>query len=502
MRTLALLFVILGFPSWLAHAQDADAPEGAIIDSAEVSGFPLDQLSPGLIRDINELVATPLRAERLSELASRIEEEQPEVVAAARSVARPDGRARVVFLIARISDDTALSENINARYIVESVEMSGAPAEVSPQLRDDLQKLVGRRLDNDEAERLNERLEDELPGRDVARRISKGSRAGRIRVTFDVSEQPWIRFVPTRSKIVYHQDQGWSGVLDIPMSGSRSQHRVTAGLVFGNNDDLIEEYSGFRLRFESRSIGTRRFGASLEFSRFNQSWEDVTLAALASTPAIPQAYRTRLTVEPTATFAISPSVRVNAGISLSELESLTRSPQSQTANAWVFGLSGDHQWRVPSGGRQTARASYRLRAGSGSLDSDLSYRRHLVEAGYQFDYGRSEILAGFSYGHISGHAPLFERFSIGDSSALRGWNKYDIAPAGGERMFHQSFEYRYSHVGVFFDAGSIWDRSGDARIRYSTGFGVHSDNGFITLGFPLDADDDDHGVTVMLGVRF
>ena len=156
----------------------------------------------------------------------------------------------------------------------------------------------------------SDRLEGELPGRDVARRISKGSESGRIRVVFEVFEEPWIRFAPTRSKLVYHAEQGWSGVLDIPMSRSRSRHRFTAGIVFNDIDELIEEYSGFRLAFESRMIGTERFGARFEFSRYNQTWEDATLTAFALTPGIPELYRNRLTVEPTATFAFNPSVRV------------------------------------------------------------------------------------------------------------------------------------------------------------------------------------------------
>src|SRR5262245_58698386 len=174
MRTLALLFVLLGLPL-LANAQEADAPEGAIIDAVEISGFSLYSLSPGLQKDINSLVGAALARQRLDELASRIEQEQPEVVTAVRSVSRPDGKARVVFLVARISEDTDRSENINARYVVESVEIEGPSSEVSQQLRDDLQKLVGKRLDTEEAERLRDRLENELPGRDVARRISKGS---------------------------------------------------------------------------------------------------------------------------------------------------------------------------------------------------------------------------------------------------------------------------------------------------------------------------------------
>jgi hypothetical protein len=500
MRTLAMLFVLLGLPL-LANAQEADAPEGAVIDAVEISGFSLYSLSPGLQKDINSLVGSPLNREGLNQLASRIEQEQPEVVAAVRGVSRPDGKARVIFLVARISDDTDLTENINARYIVETVDLEGPYNEISQQLRDDLQKLVGRRLDTDEAERLQERLKGELPGRDVARRISKGSQTGRIRVVFEIFEEPWIRFAPTRSKLVYHSEQGWSGVLDIPMSSSRSRHRFTAGVAFNDIDELIEEYSGFRLAFESRMIGTEKLGARLEFSRYNQTWEDATLTALASNPGIPELYRNRLTVEPTATFAFNPRVRINGGVSISELESLSNSPNSQMANAWLFGISGDHLWQGSRDVRQRVEASYQLRAAVKGLDSDLVYKRHLGQARYQFDQGRSEAIASLSLGYITGDAPLFERFSLGNSSTLRGWDKYDIAPLGGERMFHSSVEYRYSHVAVFFDTGSVWDRNTDSKVRYSTGFGIHSDNSFLTVGFPLN-NDNDSGPIFTAGVRF
>ena len=500
MRTLALLFVLLGLPLVAANAQEADAPEGAVIDAVEISGFSLYSLSPGLQKDINSLVGSPLNREGLNQLASRIEQEQPEVVAAVRGVSNPDGKARVIFLVARISDDTDLTENINSRYIVETVDVEGPYNEISQQLRDDLQKLVGRRLDTDEAEQLQERLENELPGRNVARRISKGSQTGRIRVVFEIFEEPWIRFAPTRSKLVYHSQQGWSGVLDIPMSRSRSRHRFTAGVAFNDIDELIEEFSGFRLAFESRMIGTEKLGARLDFSRYNQTWEDATLSALASNPAIPELYRNRLTFEPTATFAFNPSVRLNGGISISELESLSNSPDSQMANAWLFGIGGDHLWHGSHDLRQRAEASYQLRAAVEGLDSDLVYKRHLGQARYQFDQGRSTAIASLSLGYITGDAPLFERFSLGNSTTLRGWDKYDISPLGGERMFHSSIEYRYSHVAVFFDTGSVWDRNADSKVRYSTGFGIHSDNSFLTVGFPLNSDG--ASVTFMAGARF
>jgi hypothetical protein len=53
---------------------------------------------------------------------------------------------------------------------------------------------------------------------------------------------------------------------------------------------------------------------------------------------------------------------------------------------------------------------------------------------------------------------------------------------------------------LFFDVGSVWDHDGVRRVRFSTGFGLHTKNLFLTLGFPLDAGG--AGPTFMMGVRF
>jgi hypothetical protein len=276
-----------------------------------------------------------------------------------RYVARPDGQARVIFLVGRISDDGSLVENINTRYAVESVELRGiADSEISQSLRDRLQTLVGRRLDHDEAEELRDELEDEQPGYDIKRRISRGSERGRIRVVFEFSEKPdqrWIPFTRSRSKFVYHSDQGWSGALDIPMGGRN--HRVTAGFAFSNNDDLVGEYSGVRFGFESRRLGTDRLGAKVEVSRFNMSWREPTLSALGLDPSIPEAYRNRVTIEPSITFAPTPYVRVTGGASISELESLARPPDSQMASALVGRVAYDQRWYQTGDVTQRVEAS-------------------------------------------------------------------------------------------------------------------------------------------------
>ena len=102
-------------------------------------------------------------------------------------------------------------------------------------------------------------------------------------------------------------------------------------------------------------------------------------------------------------------------------------------------------------------------------------------------------------GKITGTAPIFERFTLGDSTTLRGWDKYEIAPAGADRMFHSSIEYRYTGVALFLDIGSVWDAGTEREVRVSTGFGLHSGPAYVVVGFPLNTDN--LTAVVMAGLR-
>jgi hypothetical protein len=97
-------------------------------------------------------------------------------------------------------------------------------------------------------------------------------------------------------------------------------------------------------------------------------------------------------------------------------------------------------------------ASYDIHAAGDVLGGAQSYTRHYGNVGYSFYPNRkdnpsfSEIFAeshldvDLSLGRITGSAPMFERFSLGNAHTLTGWNKYEIAPLGADRMgAHQYF---------------------------------------------------------------
>jgi hypothetical protein len=500
MRTLGLLLTLLVTTPQAATDQKSGVPEGTIITSAQVSGFDADRLSPGLRQAIHDLAGTPLEQERLDALAARIEAERPRYVAAVRAVMDPDGQARVIFVVGR-KDLPDRDDNINARYIVEQADIRGVPeGELTSSLRDALDALVGKRLDSGDADRLQERIERELPRYEVSRRIQRGSERGRIRLVYEARKRElpqWLRFEPLKSNTLYHSKQGWGSFLDLGIGDNNI--RFTPIVAIDSADDLVEEYSGFGLRFETRRLGTRRLGASFEWSRFDQDWRAATLDAIAVAPAIPQPYESRSTVTPLLKFAISADLSVAAGVSVAELEPLSPATDSRIANAAVASIEFDRRWNGGFAVTHRFAGSFGVRAGSRELESDLVYKRYFGQGSYRFDSGRHHAQATAMAGGITGQAPLFERFTLGDSMTLRGWDKYEIAPAGADRVIYSSVEYRYTGVGLFLDLGSVWDAHTERKVRVSTGFAFHAGPAFLVVGFPLNTDK--LSAVVTMGLR-
>ena len=250
----------------------------------------------------------------------------------------------------------------------------------------------------------------------------------------------------------------------------------TPSVAIDNRDDLIEEYSGFGIRVETRKIGTERLGASLEWSTFDQTWQTATLAALELNPRIPAAYEQRIDGRRRmVTFAFTPHVRVSGGVSITELEPLSVSAESQMANAAIASIGYDQQWKPTRGRATNVEARFAVRAGSDALESDLVYTRYLG-SGATGTGGRSTrvLASGMAGSHQRRRAALRTVFArrFGDAARLE-----QVRHRAGRR---RSDVPRVARVPVP-RAGAVprcrlgvGPRHRSARIRVAAGVGFHS----------------------------
>jgi len=196
-------------------------------------------------------------------------------------------------------------------------------------------------------------------------------------------------------------------------------------------------------------------------------------------------------VTPMVKFAITPQLTIGGGVSATELTPLegAATSTSTSANAGVGLLRFHQRWAADKKPRHDVDAALTIRSGARALGSDLTYTRYLFETGYQYEKGHQRLFVGALGGRVTGEAPLFERFALGDTRTLRGWDKFAITPVGGNRMRHFSIEYAHHSVGMFLDAGSAWSAGEPARNRFAAGLTVTPGPLFFTLGFPLNGDN-------------
>ena len=68
---------------------------------------------------------------------------------------------------------------------------------------------------------------------------------------------------------------------------------------------------------------------------------------------------------------------------------------------------------------------------------------------------------------------MIERFALGSIDTLRGWNKYEISPLGGNRMARASITYNHKYGAVFYDNGAVWNGGQPKVLRKSVGGNVY-----------------------------
>jgi outer membrane translocation and assembly module TamA len=398
---------------------------------------------------------------------------------------------------AALAQDEQPQINVNSRYQVESVSIVGvAEAKVSQALRDDMQKLVGGKYDPDAAEDLAGRLRKELHGYSVAVKVKRGEQPESVKVVFEVERIRERRFDITLAPFLYSTKDGFSGAL---VPGGEAHHNYFSVGLVSSADELLERNSGVMLRYEHRKVGTSMVQVGMEYDYFWPSFQPETEAALALAPWVPGTYDTREVFAPSVSFLPIPDIKFTFGASFQTLAMESPTLHDMAAHSFTFGAQLRRKAGSRHGFRHSIAADYSLRDASQTLESDFLYTRQFVSADYTLGTRRQAFMFRFEGGHISGQPPLFERFSIGNTATLRGWDKFDVAPLGGTRLVYGSLEYRYHPLQLFYDFGKVWDPEQTVEFKHSVGIGLAWKNGFfMSLGVPLKY----HAVTPVFMIGF
>ena len=374
--------------------------------------------------------------------------------------------------------DADSSLNVNSRYTVQSVEFAdGRHFPLSRPLVNNLHALVGERLNFERINQITKLMVQELHADDVKFHILRGTEPGQVRVLFDV-EEPHSGVDVAVRKLSYDSRQGWSGrgALSIPFG----PNRVSVAVVT-DGDELAERYSGVEAKY-TRTVGASdRVELGFEIDGYREHYNQATLVAAGNDTA--GLYSSRWNAEPTVTFFLTPSLSMTAGASFETLG--FASGPSQSANALVDTLRYHREWDGWGASKDAIEGSYSLRAGTPALGSYSGYVKQEIQARYERKQDRHTIEIAVFAGTIAGQAPLFERFVLGNSTMLRGWNKYELDPLGGTRVANGSVQYGYRMFRVFYDMGAIWDHGTSPEAKQSAGAGFQKGAFLVAVAFPL-----------------
>jgi outer membrane protein assembly factor BamA len=247
-------------------------------------------------------------------------------------------------------------------------------------------------------------------------------------------------------------------------------------------DELDERYTGIEARYENAHLAGERVRLRFEFDTYHQQWNRNTLEAAAAEGLEP--YRTRENFQPSVGVRVARPLTVSFGASFETMADLSRPDRETAANSLIASARYHREWENAAS-QQFLDGVYDLRAATRGLASDSGYTRHRWDLHYQFTQGRHQVTEDFAVGALMGRAPLFERFVLGNSTALRGWNKYDLDPIGGNRMVRNSVEYRYGVMQLFYDSGAVWGSGRGAAARNSIGAGLRQGPFSLAVAFPL-----------------
>ncbi|MEX2260782.1 MAG: BamA/TamA family outer membrane protein [Bryobacteraceae bacterium] len=382
--------------------------------------------------------------------------------------------------------------NVNSRYIIEKVDLMVAgpqKVEIAPPVRSEIQRLTGSHFSQTAIDALIKVIRQQFQDSSITQKLTRGSIPDHVKVSLEVEPRE-PRFSLSVPKFLYHSKQGWSAAVE--GSARLAKNKFTLGLI-ADGDELAERYAGITGRYERSRLGTDRLRLGFAAGSLHTQWNPATLERLdslaeAGTPT-PGIYRTRQYFEPALTIVLAKPLTFTVGTSFQLFQTQFPAARTEASNALVNTLRYHREWEAPDASKHTVEAGYTLRAATRLLDSDFAYSGHRWQLAYQYARGRHAVRTEFTAGVLNGTAPLFERYYLGTSSTLRGWNKFDIDPVGGDRMVHNTLEYRYRYFQIFYDTGAVWTNRSPSQAqpvpRHSAGVGLRKDNFTLAVAFPI-----------------
>ena len=382
--------------------------------------------------------------------------------------------------------------NVNSRYIVEAVDLNGYNSmKLSDALKDRIEAMIGQPYDTEAIDEVARELRKEVHAKAVTQHIAKGSNQESIRLVYDVTRRTAGLDISV-PKFLYHSKQAWSGQVDASAALSKSQ-TVTFGIV-SDGDELVERYSGLNARYDNTHVGTDKLRFQFLFESYHEQWGSATTAAIADPWSMthqdaleaPNLYRSRRNFEPLFTLVLTKPLTLTVGASFMEMSEELPAIKPESANALIFGL---HYHKVIGEDvLQTFDSNYEFKSSFSGLGSDYIYTKHKWQGGYNWTKGHQSISDVVTAGYISGRAPVYDRFVVGTSSLLRGWNRFEVDPLGGNRLLHNSVEYRYKMAGIFYDCGSLWSVGRIPTLMHSVGIGIHQSIFSVAVAVPIRND--------------
>jgi len=378
--------------------------------------------------------------------------------------------------------ERATDLNVNSRYTIESIGfMDPAQYQLSPSALEQMRLLIGAKLNTESLNRLVQRVRAELRAHDVTFRLVRGGEPGSVKVLLEVDPGPG-KIDVSIPQFGYYSGQGWTAAAEATATLGANTLSFRA---LKDNDSSIEQMAGVQASY-TRHLVQDRVRLGFEFDAYNDQYDPATLAALASSTKPSSlgagAYSSRLNFEPSASFVLAKPLTLTFGVSFDQMQPEFPAAPLEAANAVINTLRYHQRWSSPNATTQELDAGYSLRAATTFLGADLAYTRHSFDAHYLYKHDQQLVEVTVLAGVIYGRAPLFERFVLGDSTYLRGWNKYELDPLGGNRLAYGSVTYGYHIMRVFYDAGSVWDQGSTPGARQSAGIGVSSGLGLLDRG--------------------